>query len=254
MAVEGSLAAPPSYVGTVSCAAGTLGEVASVDGPPPVAIAEVGAGPGISPTVGVPPDAVAVAVENPTCGTVIALVSVEVSVLLTVMIWETEMVVHGTVVVCETTVVMTLSPPPPGAVIIFVTGGAGGAVEGGGGGGPTVIEVGTSVMMPGFSGMCAAQIPVKYERAAWICSSDAPQDWMHWITAKVKFEEGQKQRMSLFDLHSGSRPSQVFRHLGTTSGHGAGGTGEDCFGGAAVVLGPGEPGTGTGYVGAVPVG
>ena len=116
--------------------------------------------------MGVAPGAVGVSVVKSTCGTVIALVTVEVIELLTVMTRETEIVVQGTVVVlvAETTVVMTVSPPPPAppplTVNVLVTGGSGFSVAGGGGG-PTVIVVGTSVMMPGFSGMCDAQIPVK---------------------------------------------------------------------------------------------
>lgn len=41
------------------------------------------------------------------------------------------------------------------------------------------------------------------------------------MTADVNSEEGQKQLISLFEPHLGTKLSQVFRHCGTTLGHGA---------------------------------
>lgn len=88
----------------------------------------------MSSTGGVAPGAPGVPVVNSTWGTVMVEVRVEVRVSLTVTIWEIVMVVHGTVTV---------------AVAVAVTVG------------PNVIVVGIAVMMPGFSGICAAQMPVR---------------------------------------------------------------------------------------------
>lgn len=53
----------------------------------------------------------------------------------------------------------------------------------------------------------------------------------------MNLEEGQKQLMSLFELHFGTKLSQVFRHCGTTLGQGAS---MGIAGGRAGVEGPGE--------------
>lgn len=53
------------------------------------------------------------------------------------------------------------------------------------------------------------------------------------VTFSVNSEDGQKQAASLFESHLGTE-SQVFRHLGTNSGQGAGTT--DVSGTSGLVL------------------
>jgi hypothetical protein len=153
---------------------------------------------------------------------VISVVKVDVNVLLIVTTCDMVIVVHGG----------TVGNAPVGTTPVPV----------GGGVGPSWMLVGISVTIPGFSGMWSAQIPVKYDRASWTSSSDAPQAWIQLMTADVNSEEGQKHEMSLLESQSGSRPSQVFRHFGTTFGHGASGIGGAGIGGAGVVVGSGTGG------------
>jgi hypothetical protein len=50
----------------------------------------------------------------------------------------------------------------------------------------SVTVPGQLVMIPGFCGTNGAQIPARYERAAWTAAASAPQEETHSITLLVK--------------------------------------------------------------------
>jgi hypothetical protein len=69
-------------------------------------------------------------------------------------------------------------------------------------------------------------------------SSDLPQEWIQVVTFSVNSEDGQKQPASLLESHLGTE-SQVFKHLGTNSGQGAGTMDELGMAGLVMVVGLG---------------
>jgi len=87
------------------------------------------------------------------------------------------------------------------------------------------IVLGQLVTIPGCFGTHGAQMPTKYERAAWT-SMSSPHDCTQAMTLATKVSSWQKQSLSLLSAQVVNL-SHVFKHEGTTLGHPDDGAGDE---------------------------
>jgi hypothetical protein len=145
-------------------------------------------------------------VTKVTCGTVMVCVMVLTWPSVTVEVCTSVMVVQGT----------SSSEGCSGVSGVSGTG----TFVGGAGVPVRVMVLGTSVQIPGFSGMKSAQIPAKYD-SAWVISLvSLPQALTQEMTFLVNSELGQRHFASEFERHF-EKESQVFMQRGRVSGQGA---------------------------------